>query len=346
MNKQFVMFVILLIILIAIPIQPTFARATFAANTTSPQQADLIIEAFDVNASGELAIAYASGLVEILDNTRATIYSKDFSLAGSASIRGIAWAPAPRDHLVAVNVNGSFPDRYVAIWNVSTDQVTIVDQAGVSLAFDWNADGTLLAIIYATGISEFFDTDFVAIWDVDNASVLMRFDEQPERFSAIAWRANYDEVAIGTIAGNIYLWDIDNGLRYNSFAAHTEPILDLSWSPMGDKLATVGSDIVVKTWDQPSTNILSALSLASYPSQVLWRPNSSTEVAVVETPYIVVFDALSGTVITTIDAHSSRAANMWAVWQVDGSALLYSAYNTPNQEVTINIAIIPTTASR
>ncbi|MBX3065640.1 MAG: hypothetical protein KF726_21870 [Anaerolineae bacterium] len=345
MNKQFVVFVILLIIMMAIPISPAFAAIPFDSKAIPRQHSELLIRAFDVNASGEIVIAYTSGLVEIVDNMGISIYSKDFSLRGSASIRGIAWAPAPRDYLVAVNVNGDFPDRYVAIWDLSTDQVTIVDQAGVSLAFDWNADGTLLAIIYATGISEFFDTDFVAIWDVDNASVLMRFDEQAERFTAIAWRADYNEVAVGTASGDVIFWNIGNKVQYGSFAAHTDRVLDLSWSPTGDKLATVGGDFVVKAWDQISNDMLSSLPLERTPTQVLWRPNS-TAVAVVETPYIVVFDALSNTIITTIDATSSRAAHIWAVWQVDGNALLYSAYNTPNQEVTINIAIIPTTASR
>jgi WD40 repeat protein len=327
-------------LIFAAPSQQAIAIVPLNAKSILQQQSGLTVRAFDINANDEVAIAYTSGFVEVLDDTGATISSMDFSATQSATVRGIAWASAPRDHLLAVNVTGE--DRYVAIWDVSTNQVSRVEQDGFSINFDWSDDGALIAVIYATGISEFFDTTFVTIWDVDNASIVLRLEEPGERLNAIAWRPAYDEVALGTSSGNVYFWDTDNGVRYDSFAAHTEAVLDISWSPTGNQLATVGRDFVAKTWDQASNNMLSALSLDSYPTQVLWRPNSAIEVAVVETPFIVVFDAVSGNLLTTIDARSGRAESIWAIWTLDGNSLVYSAYNNPAQNALISTAIVPT----
>ena len=115
---------------------------------------------------------------------------------------------------------------------------------GTIHALDWNTAGSILAV---------GGTEDVWFYD-DQLAVLTQHGIDNEYITALRWNHDSTQLAIGTQAGNVQIWQVvvgNNTIEItlaDSFSGSTAPINTIEWSPEDTKLAILTTQEII-IWD-------------------------------------------------------------------------------------------------
>jgi WD40 repeat protein len=182
------------------------------------------------------------------------------------SVRALAWSPI-RPRLACVSGDGT-----VQVWRLHKDFPTDLRRGQWVRALAWAPDG----LSFATGD----DHGRLQRWDVEA-------EHEPEELGrradhgirAIAWSAAGRGLVTGHNDGTIWLWDTDRKHDPVNLGRHRDEVHDVSWSPDGSQVASVGGDSVLHVWaagadDRHKREPRCTLALAGSLSSVAWHPTN------------------------------------------------------------------------
>ena len=106
---------------------------------------------------------------------------------------------------------------------------------------DWSSDSRFLITAGAPG------SDGVWVYDLRHPTLAPQILDLEEGISALAFRPNHDQFALGSDTGTLQLWQIHAGdpLAFSErlyLNAHAGPVSALAFSPNGDRLVSAGHE--------------------------------------------------------------------------------------------------------
>ena len=128
-------------------------------------------------------------------------------------------------------------------------------------AHGWSSDSRFLVLPGAVG------SDGVWVYDLRHPTLTPQILELEEGISALAFRPNHDQFAVGDASGALQLWQITDAssLVFSErlfLNAHAGPVSALAFSPDGDRLVSAGReaythadvnrDFAAIVWDLPT----------------------------------------------------------------------------------------------
>jgi WD40 repeat protein len=164
-------------------------------------------------------------------------------------VRCVSWSPDG-----AMIATGSH-SKLVCVWSVvelSSRDLPYHDKTvsrlqgheGWVMSVAWNNDSNKLA-------SASFDCS-VIIWNPRAAQVLHIL----RTFSAchcVSWSCDGCFVAAGTTDKNAYIWHSESGSLLSCLKGHSEPVVSLAWSPVGNRIASGSWDSTVHVYSPTPT---------------------------------------------------------------------------------------------
>jgi WD40 repeat protein len=187
-------------------------------------------------------------------------------------VRSAAWAPD------GLRLATSGDDGTVRIWNLDEARpaaTVLIGHKGWVPSVAWSGDGRRLA---SGG-----DDGTVRVWHADGSvapPVVLGGDLG--RVASVAWSPDRRLLAAGAGDGSVGLWGAhawaplepdpeQRGPAPLRFAAHSEAVVSVAWSPDGGRLATAGEDRTVRIWDMPAATPVCAVGMGNAVFAIAWR---------------------------------------------------------------------------
>lgn len=101
----------------------------------------------------------------------------------------------------------------------------------------------------------------VIAWNIDKHSTHKVLTSIKEVIFSMIKTPDKSVYLLGTMSGNIYRFDRDNGTNDKMVIAHQNGVFDMLFID-DNKLASIGADGVLKTWDYPSFNPIHSVQLS------------------------------------------------------------------------------------
>ncbi|MBN1772948.1 MAG: hypothetical protein JXB32_16890 [Deltaproteobacteria bacterium] len=111
--------------------------------------------------------------------------------------------------------------------------------------------------------------------DADGARPVRLGEALPRAVSAVAVAPALDRIAVGTVSGTVRVLDADGGVAWTRDRDHGEPIVALTFSPDGARLAGGCSDGVVTVWNASRGTPLASLPHDGPVTAVAWSPDAA-----------------------------------------------------------------------
>lgn len=278
-------------------------------------QSDVVIEDIKWHpARGVLAVAYNTGRVEVIDEATGTIL---FEQAVQPPIYEVEWGPdgallavsSAEKILVWDTAMGQLITTLLGSSTGGTVQTEagLVEEAVYDMA--WNTNNQL-ASIAISGQFRVWHMDNIQLlletfvpqpgdiaWRPDNSAVLtvsgtqlvqinIRNGEKTpwranggfsDQAAALAWSPNGTTFVVGTIFGEIVIWDDTSPADVAKRYAHTEPemISALDWSPDGSTIATVFADGSIWLYDAGTLEATQTSLEAGSIFALAWSPDGT-----------------------------------------------------------------------
>jgi WD40 repeat protein len=194
------------------------------------------------------------------------------ALGGQDLMYGTAWSP-DGSQLATGLMSGD-----VIIWDYpSGKQVARLphEPQGVAIAYvEWSPDGSKFAVASDDGDAH--------VWDARTWEPLYTVQhEAPAYLGVAAWSPDGKRLLTG--GGNdmggakdtsARIWDGATGKELLAFRGHAKSVWPGSWSPNGKRVATMGSEGVVKVWDSyTGEELLTITAPILYFGNALWSPD-------------------------------------------------------------------------
>jgi WD40 repeat protein len=228
----------------------------------------------------------------------------------------------------------------LAIWDVAADQaVTDKLDSDFNLLWfevDYSPDDRL---ILAKGLSSWPeglpDLETMHALDAQTGQEVRSFTVTDGSWiRSCGWSPDGKQVAGGTAAGVLYLWDYQSGELLHTLVGHEadEMINALEWSPDGTKIATACDDGTARVWDAVTGETLFVLAHEAPASvwSAVWSPDgtrllttSGSDDFGAEDNTIRVWDADTGEDLLVIRGHTSQV--VLGTWSPDGQRIASSS---------------------
>jgi WD40 repeat protein/class 3 adenylate cyclase len=163
----------------------------------------------------------------------------------------------------------------------------------------------------------------VTIWDTVDGELVLTLPEVDE--GAGTWAAAYSpdgmQLAVGTGNGPVYIWDLASQQVVQTLAGHVGPVIGLSFSPDGNRLATSGfADGLGAVWDLSSGQMITLTQDEPNLFSIAFSPDGS-RVATTSPMVEVVPDQIG---IHVWDATTGEPVDMYSIDTLSVYAVGYS----------------------
>jgi serine/threonine protein kinase len=127
-----------------------------------------------------------------------------------------------------------------------------------------NPNGQSLAVASSTG---------VWLYDLPDLNFIRQLEGSGSRISSVAWSPDGKQVAAGTAAGPVHIWDAASGTEAQRLEGHTTDAISVAWSPDGTRLAAGSEAATIRIWDAGDGQELVELFGHLYePYSLAWAP--------------------------------------------------------------------------
>lgn len=136
----------------------------------------------------------------------------------------------------------------------------------------------------------------------------------------LVWSSNGKWIATADLEGRVFIWDAATTSLVHEIRSAN--IVDLDWSPDGQKLLGVGGSIV-HVWSSATGNEIIAFNSPDTINGATWSPTGD-KIAVALTSQVIVYDAVTGEKQFSFNQITSGPIK----WSPDGSKIALAGYGT------------------
>jgi WD40 repeat protein len=219
-----------------------------------------------------LASASQDGTVRLWDGTSLTVMA---ILDIGQPLGCLTWSPDGRQLAV-----GSYSGD-IYLLNVITQEVyntwspdTVDTSRDDIISITWSPDGQTIASGDLEGN--------IYLWEVATGQARLALTEQDplengHDVNGLSWSPDGTMLASAHPDGQIQLWDSATGRMLRAITAHTPPVADVTWSPNGELLASIGyEDRFVRLWDPDTGRLYAEARHDSLPGwSISWSPDGN-----------------------------------------------------------------------
>ncbi|MDU0460501.1 MAG: NACHT domain-containing protein [Geobacteraceae bacterium] len=184
---------------------------------------------------------------------------------------------------------------------------------GYFISAAWSPEGRYLACL------DWLDNS-VKIINSSNGLCEITLQGHEGSGTAVAWRADGQQLASAGGDDTIQIWDISTGACLLTLKGHESQISSVSWHSNEQLLASAGHDNSVRVWDIASESCL--MTLAGHGdaiNAVAWRPKSQQLASAGGDGTIRIWDTASKACILTLNGHDGGVNDI--AWRYDGQQL-------------------------
>ncbi|MCP4416732.1 MAG: protein kinase, partial [Chloroflexi bacterium] len=214
------------------------------------------VKRISFNADGsQLAVLSQDGLVKVWDTTTGEGL---LTFVSNSLTRGISFDPGGR-YLATGNDGG-----LVQIWDISAagekEWLTLDGHDDVVYRATFNPDGAQLATVSSD--------ETIKLWDAASGDLLMTLAGHDGEVRAVAFCPDGSCLATASHDGTVKMWDAATGQELSSLKAYAgldlnaipeNNILDVTFTPDGSRLVSVGLDEMPDVWDAATGEQLMSL---------------------------------------------------------------------------------------
>lgn len=148
----------------------------------------------------------------------------------------------------------------------------------------------------------------LTVWNPDNGQLIRRIKNVGQRTRALALSPDGKLLAVACGApgrlGEVRVFDLTNGQLAQVLGATADEMLDVAFSPAGDRLATAAADGVIRIFEIPAgKEQLTITSHSDWVMAVAWNADGSKLASGSRDKTAKVFDAKTGELLVTYSGH-------------------------------------------
>lgn len=173
----------------------------------------------------------------------------------------------------------------------------------------------------------------VQVWEGTTGAHPLIYRGHQTNVNAVAWALPAGQQRIASASGNaffggehaVHIWNAVTGGHLLTYTGHTKPVLSVSCSPDGSRVASGSQDNTVQVWDANTGGLI--LTYAKHTAQVsavAWSPDGSSIASASNDTTVQVWDAR--TMILRLTLQHTSTVNAVA-WSPDGTRLASACGN-------------------
>jgi serine/threonine protein kinase/Tol biopolymer transport system component len=235
-------------------------------------------------------------------------------------VQSVAWSPD------ATRIASAGDDSTVQIWDAVTGQQVLIyrGHSNAVHAVAWSPDGKRIA-----SASE---DKSVQVWDTSNGGSIFTYRGHAKKVLAVAWSPDGKRVASGGEDKSVQVWSpirdkssFFGTLRLTprgqfGYKGHSGRVNGLTWSPNGQRIASVSNDKSMQVWDSSTgKQFIIHRNVSAGLNAVTWSPDSRYIAAGGNDKMVQVWDAITRNNIFIYRGH--RGYVMAVAWSPDGKLL-------------------------